>query len=156
MMPGFARLTRKGTRVTATKSSLTILFLLLTLTTVHAQSSGAAAGRVKGTIVDSNGAVVAKVKVTFEAGGRKREAVTNEEGVYEIELPAGLYRMTTRATGFCASQRERLRVRQSSDRLLNLTLLVCPVTNVVKFDESGKYIGEECRTGPVESKRPRP
>jgi hypothetical protein len=52
-----------------------------------AQSLGASSGRVRGTIFDSNGAVVTNVKGIFEANGRKREAITNEEGYYQIELP---------------------------------------------------------------------
>lgn len=127
------------------KSSLTILLALQLLVIGNAQSSGASSGHVKGTIFDSNGAVATNVKVIFEANDRKHEAVTNQEGYYEIELPVGVYHITTRSVGFCAFQRALFRIQPSSDTLMNLTLVVCPKANTLKVDKSGKYVGEEDR-----------
>jgi hypothetical protein len=125
---------------------LSIVLISLPIIMVgNAQPPGTSSGHVRGTIFDSNEAVVPNVKVVFEAAGMKREAVTNEEGFYEIELPVGVYRVTTNSMGFCASQRAPFRVRTSSDTLINLTLVVCPLANILKYDEAGKYVGEECR-----------
>jgi hypothetical protein len=63
-----------------------------------------------------------------------------------------VYRVTTRSVGFCASQRALFRTQPSSDTLMNLTLVVCPLANVLKMDKSGKYVGEEDRyIGPFDS-----
>jgi hypothetical protein len=129
----------------AIKSSFTILFALLILVIGNAQPLSASSGRVKGIVFDSNGAVVTNVKIIFEADGRTREAVTNGDGYYEIELPIGVYRVIARSVGFCASQRAPFRVQPSSDTLMNLTLVVCPIANILIRDKSGKYVGEEDR-----------
>ena len=121
------------------------LFLLLPVAAGNAQPLGTSTGHVRGTVFDSNDAVVPNAKVIFEADGLKREVLTNEEGFYVIELPSGVYRVTTDSLGFCASQRAPFRVQPSSDTLINLTLVVCPLANILKYDEAGKYAGEECR-----------
>jgi len=123
----------------------TVLIMLLILTINNAQPSSTLSGRVEGTIFDANEAVVPNAKVIFQADGLKREAVTNEEGYYEIELPVGIYRVTTNSTGFCPSQRASFRVQPSSDTLMDLTLVVCPLANILKYDVAGTYVGEECR-----------
>src|SRR5882724_7732229 len=80
------------------------------------------AGRVRGTIFDSNKAVVTNVRVAFEALGAKRETVTNSEGHYEIELPVGTYRMTTYAPGFSGYLRAPFEVEPLSSITINATL----------------------------------
>jgi hypothetical protein len=122
------------------------LFLgILFMSTMAATGSAQSPGHVKGTIVDSNGAVVTNVTVAFKTNGQTRKVVTNQEGYYEIELPIGLYRVTTHVPGFCASQRALFRVQPSSNILLNLTLTVCPLAHFLKMDKSGRYVGEEAR-----------
>lgn len=102
-------------------------------------------GHVKGTIFDSNGSVVTNVTVVFETNGHTSKVVTDQEGYYEIELPIGLYSVTTHVAGFCASQRALFRVQPSSNTLINLTLTVCPLADILKMDKSGRIIGEEER-----------
>ncbi len=122
-----------------------ILVILAICTIGNAQKIGAPSGSVKGTIFDSNEAVVQNVKVYFESDTLRRETLTNDDGDYKIELPVGVYRVTTNSPGFCASQRAPFRVQASSGNLLNLTLVVCPLANILTFDKDNKFVGEECR-----------
>jgi hypothetical protein len=122
-----------------------ILITLTIFTIGNAQKVGAPSGSVRGTIFDSNEAVVQNVKVYFESDTLKRETVTNDEGDYKIELPVGVYQVTTNSIGFCTSQRAPFRVQASSDNLINLTLVVCPLANIFTLDKDNKIVGEECR-----------
>lgn len=126
---------------------MTIELFLATLfiSTMAATGGAQSPGHVNGTISDSNGAVVTNVTVAFETNGQTRKVVTNREGYYEIELPIGLYHVTTHVPGFCAARRALFRVQPSSNTLLNLTLTVCPLANILKMDKSGRYVGEEHR-----------
>jgi hypothetical protein len=129
----------------AIKSSLTFLLVLLIFAVGNAQSLVASSGHVKGTVFDSNGAVITNIKVIFETNGLKSETITNGEGFYKIELPVGVYRITTYSPGFCAAQRALFRVQSLSDILLDLTLDVCPIVTTLKMNKSGKFVSEEDR-----------
>jgi hypothetical protein len=64
---------------------------------------------IKGTIVDSNGAVIPGVIVSVvnQTTGEERTATTNDEGVYEIDsLDEGSYKAVVRATGFIDKELE--------------------------------------------------
>lgn len=124
---------------------LTILIVPLICALGNAQSSGNLRGRVSGTVFDANGSVVLNVKVVFDSAGLKREALTNDEGYYGIELPAGVYRVTAHNAGFCPYQRAPFRLQPSAETLLDLTLTVCPIANLLHYDKAGNYVGEECR-----------
>jgi hypothetical protein len=125
------------------RSFLTLLLPLLTLTAGTSSAQAIPAGHVRGTIFDSNKAVVTNVRVTFEALGEKRETVTNWEGHYDIELPIGTYQITTHAQGFSDYLRAPFRVESSSSTTINATLVVCSLAHFLKIDKEGKYIGEE-------------
>ena len=65
----------------------------------------AANGVIEGTVTDASGAVVpnAKVKVVNLDTGLEREALTNEKGLYRVQLlPVGNYQVTVTLTGFNA------------------------------------------------------
>jgi hypothetical protein len=128
-----------------TVRSLFIPFVPLLILASSLSAQTIPAGRVRGTIFDSNKAVVTNVRVAFEAPGAKRETVTNEEGYYEIELPVGTYRMTTEARGFCGYQRAAFRFEPSSSKTINATLIICSLAHALRIDKHGKYVGEEAR-----------
>ena len=78
---------------------LTAALLLTLFTPSHAQSTATLQGRV----LDSNGAAVSRAKVTVhnQATGVERTAQTDSEGAYQVAaLPAGVYRVEVRSTGF--------------------------------------------------------
>jgi len=85
----------------AVRSSLS-LFLVGVATLAMAQSFR---GSIRGKVSDPSGAVVASAKVTAKSTdtGLLRNAVTTDEGTYELaELPAGPYEVTIAAPGFKA------------------------------------------------------
>src|SRR5262245_32109069 len=78
---------------------LAAAILLALFASAHAQSTATLQGKV----LDSNGAVVPGVKVTAhsQATGVERVAQTDSGGSYQIAaLPAGVYRLEVRSTGF--------------------------------------------------------
>src|SRR5262245_57129300 len=88
---------------------LTAALLLPLFTPTQAQSTATLQGRV----IDPNGAVVPRVKVTVHslATGVERTAQTDSEGVYQVAaLPAGEYRVEVRSNGFQTQVVERLSV----------------------------------------------
>src|SRR5262245_35571383 len=88
---------------------LTAVLLLALFTPTHAQSTATLQGRV----IDSNGAVVSRAKVTVhsQATGVERTAQTDSEGAYQVAaLPAGVYRVEVRSSGFQTQVVEQLSV----------------------------------------------
>jgi hypothetical protein len=80
------------------------------------RSSQASARRVllTGTVYDVNHAVIIWSEVTAQnAEGKNFWAVTNDEGVYKIELPLDEYRIEANAPGFCPKRIDLMRTRKS-------------------------------------------
>ena len=85
-------------------SALVSFGLLVAPHEARAQAQ-AANGVIEGTVTDASGAVVpnAKVKVVNLDTGLEREALTNEKGLYRVQLlPVGNYQVTVTLTGFNA------------------------------------------------------
>jgi hypothetical protein len=54
-------------------------------------------GRLKGSILNRGGELVAGAVITVEGGdGRVRDVGYTEEGAYQLDLPPGVYRVTER------------------------------------------------------------
>jgi hypothetical protein len=78
-----------------------------------------------GVVYDINGAVVVDTLiVAFNKGGKKYEAATNDEGVYQIELPLALYAIEAGASGFCPAQVKRLRIVNSTHGKMSLDFVL--------------------------------
>src|SRR5438270_3231296 len=94
---------------------------LLTLgTMVLAQS---ATTSVRGTVTDSNGAVVSGATVTLnnEATGFTRTTKTDDQGIYQmLEVPPATYVITANAAGFSTTKRDNVVLQVSSPATLNL------------------------------------
>ena len=56
--------------------------------------------KVTGVVLDPNEARIVGAIVTVENGSFKREVRSNEEGNFEIELPAGTYQLVVEMEGF--------------------------------------------------------
>jgi len=117
------------------KASTTLKLLLATLllccgVAVWAQSD---AGRIIGTVVDSNNAVLSKATVTVvnTATNRTLTAVTNDQGDFNfIALQPGVYRVTAKAEGF-ESSTAQVQLDVSQVKNLTLALKVGSVNNTV-------------------------
>jgi hypothetical protein len=85
--------------------------------------------KVFGLVKDTNGAVVPTTKLVFNGEGGAWEVRTNEEGTYNIELPAGTYHATAEADWFCPVRRPSFRAQLGSSIKLDFSLDVCPIVN---------------------------
>lgn len=118
----FSQVFRRGIGKTAT--FLLIVFSLLT----HALPSFAQEGTsvLRGTVVDSTGAVIpnAQVSIANQATGlNRRTATTNDSGIYVFpSLIPGRYRVTVEAQGFKTTVREDVWLEVGETQELKITL----------------------------------
>jgi hypothetical protein len=109
---------------------LASLAVLLLSFGASAQSGPAPGGgptmSLTGVVYDVNGAVVVggtKV-LAKDAAGRSYEAATDDEGLYKLKLPLGVYSVRVSAPGFCVTRVERLRVVNSTHGKLSLDFVL--------------------------------
>ena len=90
------------------------------------------AGKVNGIVKDIHDAVVQGVSIVFEtkiAGKKfKRKVESNRNGWYEIDLPAGLYRVTVKFSGFRKFQHKELIVEVGKSTRFDIVLKENPRT----------------------------
>ncbi len=82
-------------------------------------------GSIRGTVTDPSGALVpnAKVIVTNNDTGEKRETVSNDEGIYNVpELKASNYTVVVESSGFKSSTLSNVSVGVQVTRTVNVTL----------------------------------
>ena len=80
-------------------------------------------GTVKGVTVDFLGARVPNVTVVFKGAERTRTVVSNAEGQFEIQLPAGQYRVTVPKVGiFYPYERKKLKVTAATVKKFDVVL----------------------------------
>ncbi len=93
-------------------------------------------GEISGVVSDTNGSVVAGVKVmlTNPATNAVREVQTNESGLYSIPaLPPGVYTLKVEKAGFRAVERKNIEVLVGSSNRIDVTLEVGEMTNTVEI-----------------------
>src|SRR5215813_9244975 len=93
-------------------------------------------GEISGVISDSNGSVVAGVKITLTnpATNAVREVQSNDSGLYAIPaLPPGIYTLKVEKTGFRAVERRNIEVLVGSANRIDVTLEVGEMTNTVEI-----------------------
>src|ERR1044071_3399515 len=98
--------------------------LAMFATTSFAQGT---TGQLTGTVVDPNGAVVqgATVTVRNRDTGLERQATTNDDGTFSVQLlPPGLYRVTASGSGFSEAVVEEVRVQITETATVNISLAV--------------------------------
>src|SRR5262249_59975608 len=87
-----------------------LIGLFVTSSSVRAQSSGTIGGAVF-TNYFFEEAVVPDVKILFTSKSVRYETVSGPAGKYQIELPSGVYSVTTSRPGFCPFVRATFQVR---------------------------------------------
>jgi len=113
---------------------LVIVVAFSSVGSAAAQSSNAT---LHGTIADPSGAVLPGVAVSLESPstGLKREAVTNEAGLYVFNfLPAGQYLVTAELSGFKAVRHENLPLEVGQNLALDMKLEVGQVQETVTVE----------------------
>lgn len=99
-------------------------------------------GRVSAEVTDVNGARIAGARVVFEWGGFRRVAVQNNDIIYEVELPPGVYSVSASALGFYPAGAPNVHLKADDDLKVKVMLNVAAIANVIHV-EDGKYIGEK-------------
>lgn len=123
------------------KPARTIFVTLLALASALSAPAGRAhspAGRerqsrIVGVVLDPNGARIASAAVRIENAGARREAYTGEEGSFEVELPAGTYRITVEAEGFRKVEIVSFRARADRRESLEVRMKVKPPESTLKI-----------------------
>ena len=66
-----------------------------------------ATARIKGTVLDTAGMPIPKIQVTIQNSTVSFNAVSDEEGKFQIELPPGTYELRSdKLPGFAATKRD--------------------------------------------------
>jgi hypothetical protein len=93
---------------TITLSPLAVLFARPT------GEAQAAKGKLRGIVVELTYARVPKTTIVLENESFKKEVTADEEGAYEVELPAGTYLVKAQSFGFRELLRQMSRRRSTS------------------------------------------
>ncbi|MCM3869227.1 MAG: carboxypeptidase-like regulatory domain-containing protein [Pyrinomonadaceae bacterium] len=85
----------------------TVMLLCATALSIQTQS----AGTLKGRVIDIAGMPIPKVRITVKSSTETFNVISNEDGCYEIDLPAGSYEIgSDKLPGFATTRREGVRV----------------------------------------------
>src|ERR1700676_4383006 len=113
---------------------LLFLVLLFCLTGAIRTNAQVVGGKILGTITDKSGAIVpqASILVRNQANGVTRTIKTDQVGFYTApNLLPGTYEVTISATGFAATVRSDVTLTVGNQLVLNFTLNVGQVSEVV-------------------------
>ena len=111
------------------------LIATLSATVAFAQLTG----QITGTITDPSGSVVpnANIAVVNEQTGIKREAQTNQSGIYTVPLlQPGKYSVTVEAQGFRSMTRPGVELEVAQTAALNFTLEVGAASESITVQET--------------------
>lgn len=81
---------------------------------------GQPAGKIFGSVLDPNEARIPKARVIVENDQSKYKTLTNDSGEYEIDVPPGIYRITTEVVGYYPSRRAQVGVDSNSKIMINI------------------------------------
>ena len=65
--------------------------------------------------------------IVIEKKGFRRELVADEEGFFQVSVPAGMYVVTAKSYGFQPVSRRRVYVKANSVRAINFKLFPKPI-----------------------------
>ena len=107
-----------------------VVMLFSCVAPAHAQFKAS----IQGTVMDTNGGVVANARVllTNQATGATRDTSTSDQGFYRIsELPPGRYTVRVEATGFKSSVSKDVEIKAEEPRGLDVALEIGTVNEQV-------------------------
>ena len=88
-------------------------------------------GRINGKVLDLNADPIAFAPITISGETLSKEIVADEHGGYEIELPVGLYHISSVVPGFAPFRRASFRIEADTTKTLNLVLtlggIICAI-----------------------------
>jgi ribosomal protein L24 len=99
------------------------LCCLFTISSYSQTAQKAKTGKIIGVVVSQdNGAIVQGVKIIIESKNFKREVMTDGEGRYEVEVPLGIYKITTEIESFRKFKRKKLKIVYPGPFIQNINL----------------------------------
>jgi hypothetical protein len=90
-------------------------------------------GKITGIVLDKNEARVAGATIEIENAVLSRVVRANDEGYFEVELPAGMYRMTVEMAGFKRFVLSPLSVKAGAQRLVSIHMEAQPPASTLKI-----------------------
>ena len=81
-------------------------------------------GKIRGVVRDAKGGRIVGAAVVVRNKDRKRETQTDTAGMFELQLPSGLYQVDVRANWFRPVLIERVQVEENATRRLEIQLEV--------------------------------
>jgi hypothetical protein len=99
---------------------------------------------VHGTIADQTGGVIPGTRVSFQSDLLTKEALTNNRGIYEVDLPLGVYTMIAEYRGFNVFHRPPFRVAKPTSITFDATLIVASTCDMEGIDPTGEAHKAAC------------
>src|SRR5260370_327767 len=121
-----------------------LLAILLSFCAVSAYAQFKAS--LQGTVLDTQGGVVAGAKVTLtnRESGASRDTLTSDQGFYRIsELPPGRYAVTVGGTGFKTSVSKDVEIKAEEPRGFDVTLQVGAISEQVTVTANAEALHTE-------------
>ncbi len=121
-----------------------LLAILLSFCAVSAYAQFKAS--LQGTVLDTQGGVVAGAKVTLtnQETGASRDTLTSDQGFYRIsELPPGRYAVTVGGTGFKTSVSKDVEIKAEEPRGFDVTLQVGAISEQVTVTANAEALHTE-------------
>jgi len=118
------------------KSLIAAIFLIATLTTLHAQVVG---GTLSGTITDPSGATLtnAQVLVHNDETGNERRLTTGPDGRYSApSIPIGTYTITVELPGFATQHRTGIPLTVGQSKQIDIELTVNSVDQQISVEDT--------------------
>lgn len=135
--------------MSGTRSSLSVALLCLVsfILFVSVATSADLTSVLVGRVVDQNGAAVtgAVLLVTATPSGIKREAVTDQNGEFRIELPRGEYSLVVTASGFEPARRP-VELTSPLVKTDPIVLSVLAASATVTVSDEAVYVAGDTRT----------
>src|SRR6516165_9273896 len=98
---------------------------------------------LRGVVTDQTGAVIPGAIVSLTNGGTgfKRQALSGEDGVYQLlQAPPGTYQVTVEKTGFTTVTRDTVQLQVNTQGTLDLRMNVGATTDVVNVEADATAI----------------
>ena len=98
-------------------------------------------GKVTGTVVTPEKAAIADAAVIFSKDGKSWKTRADADGKYKINLPAGIYDISTQINYWYPLFRAKISIQKNVN--LHITLMPAPEVSDISLDLTGKGISEK-------------
>lgn len=109
-----------------------------------------------GVVYDINGAVIVSgtTVIAYNGNGKKYGSVTNDEGIYKIDLPLAAYKIEVAAPGFCPKQVEDFIIVNSTHGKMSLDFVLEVAASHAPSCKQEKIIEEQPKRKTKRKARP--